>query len=229
MRKAIVLALAAILISIASQTRADFVIQTPAGIAPGGSFIVVFVDNASHFADSTSIGTYNNFIATDAAGITYNGTIGSWSVLGATSAVNNATALLASNLPIYDTQNSGTLLASSGATLLSSSIGFDQSGISRSDIDVWTGLTDTASNTDAPLGTESPLVGVSGFPLDTLGLAAGEQFSDNDEFFYGFATFTAPTATPEPATFTTLVTGFLAFGGLRLRRRRSNRPLKAIT
>jgi hypothetical protein len=72
-------------IALSGASRADFAFQTPADISPGQSFNVVFYDSTGDSATSSNLADYNAAITSAASGISYaGGTIGSWSVIGAT-------------------------------------------------------------------------------------------------------------------------------------------------
>ena len=58
---AVVLAL-----SVAPLACADFILSTPAGLAPGSTFQIVFVTDVTTTATSSSITTYNSFVNTQA-------------------------------------------------------------------------------------------------------------------------------------------------------------------
>src|SRR5215469_5367203 len=121
--------------------RADEILQTPAGISPGQSFNVVFFDSIGDSALSSNIADYNAAITSAASGIHYSGgTIGSWSIIGATPTADESAGLFGSNLPVYDLR--GNLLGSTGGVY--QSIGFspsiDQTGALFLDYPVWTGL-----------------------------------------------------------------------------------------
>jgi hypothetical protein len=104
---------------LAAEARASLIVNTPAGIAAGQSFIVVFYDSTIGNAEATSISTYNGYITTAASGITYSGgTISSWQILGATAAADPAATVFSSSLSIYDDE--GHLLGANGAAWFAS-------------------------------------------------------------------------------------------------------------
>lgn len=136
-RSTIHVILALVLIGgLAAEARASLIVATPAGIAPGGSFIVTFIDDATPtaHAESTSISTYDTAVQSAAANIVYSGgTIGSWEIIGATATTNQAAALWATTLPIYN--DKGTLVGTNGSTYLASgySPNYDQTGTAQPD------------------------------------------------------------------------------------------------
>jgi hypothetical protein len=80
-----------------TRTKADIDISTPSGLNPGDKFRIVFVTDGTTLATSTSISTYNTFVANDAktqAGggqVLYDGTPLSFSVIGSTSTTSAIT------------------------------------------------------------------------------------------------------------------------------------------
>jgi hypothetical protein len=214
-------------VGLTAETRADFMFSTPAGIAPGQSFNVVFLDSTGGTAISQNINDYNTAVSSAASGITYSGgTIGSWSIIGSTRTVNEATALFTSPLPVYDLH--GALLGSNGnsyfMTALSPSI--DQNGTQTNGAATWTGLESFPPfDTDSqfPLGNPNGVTGGDSHePLAGEGLKSGVTPPSAHFDYYGFATFTAGTATvvPEPATITLMLVGMGGLLGARLARRR---------
>jgi hypothetical protein len=202
--------------------RADLDFSTPAGLAPGQSFFVVFTDADFHSATSTNIADYNKFIQTDASGIHYAaGTISSWQVIGSTEASNAAQALFANtSTPVYST--SGSKLSDTGLTLLSAAILEDQAGgFPASPVTVFTGLnSDGTTFAGNALGDSFVGTGDFGEKLSGFGLSTGAQQGGADHL-YGYATFTVGplVSVPEPTTIP-LVVGFAAFGVARWAHRR---------
>jgi hypothetical protein len=219
-------------------SRAGLIIPTPAGLTTGDHFFVVFVDSTTHPATSTNIADYNTFIQTDASGITYpGGTIGSWQVIGATAAVNEASSLFTdTTTPVYDV--SGTELSTSGSGLLSAPGGIvlDQTGVITPALHVSTGLQpngNPALNEElgGPAGTVVQ-AGTPGITLDLTGLSGFLVPRDSLEALYGFAEFTvgpSTSAVPEPSSITLAVVGIVMLGGVRgvrrCRRSSASRPL----
>jgi hypothetical protein len=228
---------------LAAEARASLIINTPAGIAPGGSFIVTFIDDAlasTHGTGAyTSISTYDTDITNAAANFSYTGgTIGSWQIIGATASTNQAAALWATTLPIYN--DKGTLVGANGATYLASgySPNYDQTGAGAAGRPTWTGL---YGEYDDPPGGQNgaPAAGYQ------LGQSSVESGNSNQEYslggldgngatasslngnYYGWAIFTAAEPTPEPGTLTLSLMGLGAVGIVSLARRRRAASLPA--
>lgn len=225
---------------LAAEARASLMINTPAGISGGQSFIVVVFDDArsgvAGTGSYTSISTYNSDINTDLSGISYSkGTFTSWQILGATATADPAATVFGSSLPIYD--DKGDKLGASGSAWLASGYtpNYDQNGTKTSGRPTWTGLYGEYGNPgNAPNG--SPATGY------TLGSTQVESGNNNQELslggldgngptssslygnYYGWAVFTV-TPTPEPGTLTLSLVGLAAVGAGRWVRRR--RPARS--
>jgi hypothetical protein len=193
-------------ITLSGASRADFAFQTPAGISPGQSFNVVFYDSIGDAATSTNIADYSAAITSAASGINYSGgTIGSWSVIGATQTADGSAGLFGSNLPVYDL--GGKLLASTGGVYQSigPSPSIDQTGALFPDYPVWTGLIGLGipGNSQYALGGgRFPSYGLSGYPPPAAawgGLLGGsneDTYSPaNIRGLYGYAVFTSSVTT----------------------------------
>jgi autotransporter-associated beta strand protein len=198
-------------IALAGACRANFTFQTPAGINPGQSFNVVFYDSVGFGATSANIADYNAAITSAASNIQYSGgTIGSWSIIGATPTADESAGLFGSNLPVYDLR--GNLLASTGSgnggyQSIGPSPSIDQTGALFPSYPVWTGLI----RLGIPPGPGDPQYALGGgfFPSYGLsgssppadgwgGLLGGstENYSPRDKRgLYGYAVFTA---VPQP-------------------------------
>ena len=189
-------------IALSGASGADFVFQTPAGVSPGQSFNVVFFDSIGDGATSTNIADYNAAITSAASGINYSGgTIGSWSIIGATSTADGSAGLFGSNLPVYDLR--GNVLASTGGGYQSSGLSpsIDQSGALFPAYPVWTGLISLGipGNSQYALGGgEFPSYGLSGYspPAAGWGGLLGGPNEDtyspaNIRGLYGYAVFTS--------------------------------------
>jgi hypothetical protein len=215
--------------ALAGESRAGFMFQTPAGVSPGQSFNVVFFDSIGATAMSANIADYNAAVTSAASGIVYpGGTIGSWSIIGATPTVDGSAPLFTSNLPVYDLR--GTLLASTGALYQATgpSPSIDQSGALFPAYPAWTGL--IALGIPAiPLynlggGGPFPSYGLSSYPppADGWGGLGGPSPSET-EALYGFAVFTASpsgTAVPEPGSLALAFVGLAVCAATRATRRR---------
>jgi hypothetical protein len=222
---------------LAAEARASLIVNTPAGIGPGQSFIVTFIDDATPtaHAESTSISTYDTAVTSAASNIVYSGgTIGSWEIIGATATTNQAAALWATTLPIYN--DKGTLVGANGSAYLASgySPNYDQTGAGAAGRPTWTGLQGEYANGPGVPGGENgqPAVGY------TLGSSYVESGNSNQEYslggldgnmdvlnslsgnLYGWAIFTAASPTPEPGTFTLSLLAIVAAGAVCVVRRR---------
>jgi len=92
-------------------------LSTPGGLTPGESFRFAFVTDGTTDAASSSIGTYNNLVTSDASteagggGVTYNGVTLTWSAIASTSFVAASTNIGTYGVPVY--LASGTQVTSS--------------------------------------------------------------------------------------------------------------------
>jgi PEP-CTERM motif len=212
---------------LAAEARATLIVNTPAGISGGQSFIVTFVDTTIGHATDTSIADYNSLIATAASGITYSGgTIGSWQILGATAAADPAATVFSSSLPIYD--DLGHLLGTSGPEWLSAGAvpQYNQTGTASEGRPTWTGLLangNPASGDQLGGSTGNTIMGQTDPPppgelslggLNTYGPQASTGFGD----YYGWAVFTD--TAPEPSTLTLSLMGLVGIGAVVMVRRR---------
>ena len=214
-------------IAMAGASRAGLIFQTPSGISPGQSFNVVFLDSIGDTAISSNIADYNAAITSAASGIQYaGGTIGSWSIIGATPTDNGSFALFTSNLPVYNLQD--TLLASTGSGYQSTgpSPSIDQSGALLPAYPVWTGLIalgiPAIASYELGGGGQFPSYGLSGYPppADGWGGLAGSPADSpsKTEALYGYAVFTA--AVPEPGSLALACMGLVCAAAARATRRR---------
>jgi hypothetical protein len=224
-----------LMVGLAADARASLIVSTPAGVGPGQSFIVTFVDTTIGHATDTSIADYNALITTAASGnITYpGGTIGSWQILGATAAADPAASAFSSSLAIYD--DKGDKLGTSGSEWLSSGSvpEYNQTGTASNGRPTWTGLLANGNAaTGNTLGSSNVIMGQTDPPppgelslggLNTYGPQAGSGFGD----YYGWAIFTAAEPTPEPATLTLALVGLVSVGAARVARRRRGASLSA--
>lgn len=218
---------------LAAEGRASLIVNTPAGIAPGQSFIVTFFDYQAPVhaggGESTDITTYNAAITSAASGISYSGgTIGAWQILGATAAADPAATVFSSSLSVWEVGYpppandvyTETKLASSGSTWISggSTPSAQQSGAENvRNALVWTGLNGNGTpDTGFTLGSANVQVGYDGatFPngLNGSGVQANSGFAQ----YYGWAIFTAAEPTPEPGTFTLSLMGLVAVGAVQV-------------
>jgi hypothetical protein len=225
-------------VALAAEARASVIVTTPAGVGPGQSFIVTFVDTTIGHATDTSIADYNTLISTAATGnITYpGGTIGSWQILGATATADPAATVFSSSLPIYD--DKGNKLGTSGSQWLASGAvpEYNQTATASNGRPTWTGLLANGNAaTGDTLGSANVIMGQTDPPppgdlslggLNTYGPQAATGFGD----YYGWAIFTAAEPTPEPATLTLSLLGLGAIGAVQLvrRRRAAVRPAESL-
>ncbi len=218
--------------------RAGVVLATPAGLAPGDQFRIVFVTNASTNATSTDIATYNAFVNTDAAGATYDAAVVSWKVIGSTQTVDAATNIGAFAVPVY--LSNGTLIALSTTTgaggLWSGSIlnpintRLDGTAAVTPSNLVFTGTAadGTAASDYGALGGDTPgSLGQATVGLITFGTNRWiheDFYSTTDTYaLYGISeVLTVPAAVPEPGTVGLALLGAGAIG-LRAWRRRGLR------
>jgi hypothetical protein len=215
--------------------RADLILNTPAGLAPGQQFRIVFVTNGTTQAESTDISTYNSFVNGDAAAqangnVFYNGQLVNFSAIGSTATVNAIDNVGVSSAPVYSAD--GTLIADSTTTdagglwsgKLLAGIGEDLSGNLSSAGLVYTGSLDDGTGafltqlgsviTDTELG----FVGHATFDWDTGGAAP----FDREIAMYGISDVltVAAVAAPEPTSVLLTLTGLGSAFGWRLTRRR---------
>jgi hypothetical protein len=218
-----------LVIALAGESRAGFIFQTPSGVSPGQSFNVVFFDSIGATAISANITDYNAAVTSAASGIVYpGGTIGSWSIIGATPTVDGAAPLFGSNLPVYDLR--GTLLASTGSSYQATgpSPSIDQSGALFPAYPAWTGLIDvgipaiTVFNLGG--GGAFPSYGLSSYPPPADGWGGQLGHSPSDTLaVYGFAVFTASpsgTTVAEPGGLALAFLGLVVCAATRATRRR---------
>jgi hypothetical protein len=210
---------------IGAPVHAAVVIPTPAGVAPGQQFIILLETSGTTTATSTDINTYNGFVqsAVVAAGLTYNGSAGTWSALGATHGANNMTALTTSSVPVFNV-NGGAIVSAASKLVnnhtYSSAPDVTELGTVGGPF-TWTGIfanSGGATATTTALGDSNVTAG------DPTGMDSNTAFSSQlgsnglGEHLYGFATFTA---VPEPsACLLMALAGFATLGGSRARRHR---------
>ena len=80
---------------------AGLVLDTPAGLAPGAQFRIVFVTTDKVDAISSDISTYDHFVQAQAGGATYNGVTVNWQAIGSTAGVNAIDHIGQSEVPVY--------------------------------------------------------------------------------------------------------------------------------
>jgi hypothetical protein len=210
-------------------THAAPIVTTPAGLAPGTQYQLVFVTSDAFLATSTGISTYNSDVASEAA---LNSTLAAfdsangvtWTVIGSTQTVNADVNAPSSGL-VYNLAGievaSSTSLLYSGALL--AAIDINQNGVTES-TGVWTGSTTagTAAGGINDLGQTFPEFGDSALTTGGWISDGNGTESDNDAPLYALSSvITVEGSVPEPATWTLLPGALLVLAGLS-RRRKAN-------
>ena len=155
---------------------AGIVINTPAGLNPGDTFRIAFVTDAATNGLSNNIGNYNSFVNADATAeagggsVLYNGNPLSFKAIGSTPAVSAIANIGQSGAPVYLV--SGSEVASSDLTTtgglwsasLLAPIGEDlQGNVFSTEEAIFTGTLTSGASSTSPLGTATPIFGVSGY------------------------------------------------------------------
>ncbi len=227
-----------------SSAHADLIINTPAGLAAGDQFRIIFITDGVHNATSADISTYNSFVNSDAqaqaggGNVTYHGTILSFSAIASTSSISAINNVGTSGAPVY--LAGGTLVATTdgtstaglfgtffGSAPFAHAINQDLLGNVINHL-VWTGSLSngqagTGGGTD-PLGgaaSSSPGFGVSSEDTyQAIGAGGGAGYPSNSLYFYGISqTLTVPSegpAAPEPPSFILATMALSAFVASRL-------------
>jgi hypothetical protein len=90
-----------------TRSKADFLINTPPGLKAGDHFRIVFVTDGTTLATSTSISTYNTFVANDATSqagggnVVYDGTTLSFRAIGSTESTSAITNIGETGASVY--------------------------------------------------------------------------------------------------------------------------------
>ena len=203
-------------------------IVAPAGLLPGDTFRLVFVESPATVATSSSIAFYDNLITSDACPTlcTYNGSAVTWHVLGSTasvSAVSRDPATTTSS-PIY--RLDGALVASNGADLWSGNISAPINDVVAAGVYYpggyngveWTGTNaNGTSATGHELGSSTPVIGYNIYTdynwVDTGGAAA----TASQALYAISSTMTVPTPVPEPLGLSVFGLGLIGLGTIRHR------------
>ena len=208
------------------------IVTTPAGLAPGSTYQLVFVTTDGFFATSTSISDYNADVTSEAA---LNATLAAfdalngvtWTVIGSTTAVNSTTNAPSTGA-VYTLD--GTQVASAANQLYSGSllapIDINENGVTESTL-AWTGSNSsgTAAGGINDLGQTFTEFGSSTLTSGAWIADSNGIESDNSLQLYALSsviTVQGTSTVPEPAT-VALVAGaiFLLAGLNRLRRHNS--------
>jgi hypothetical protein len=217
---------------LSDRVRADFIPPSPASLAAAGGtqYEILFVTSGMTEARSSSISTYNAFAQAQASTDLSLPTT-TWNAVASTPSTNaNSNAPSVAGIPVFDTQ--GNLITNAGlyAGSLTNPPQYDENGNLDQTL-VWTGSASTGlAVQNFELG--SPLtvtqLGLSSSAASTW-LEYGAHAYDVGNSIYALSSpIDDPSFTPEPASLTLLVSGCLAFAGVRLRRRRrtATEPLR---
>jgi hypothetical protein len=221
---------------------ADLILHAPAGLAAGQQFQIVFVTDGTTLAESSDISTYNAFVNSDAnaqagGSVFYNGHVVTFSAIGSTATVSEASNIGANNAPVY--MADGTLIANSttpgglwtvdlGGGI---SIGHLQAGINEDLLGhpstaglVWTGsLSDGTAAFNAELGSATTVtalgfIGHTGADWD----GGGAHAFDEGLPMYAISNVLTAAAIPEPSSMLLTLMGLGSAFGWRLARRRNS-------
>jgi len=203
------------------------VLQTPAGLSPGGQFRFVFLTDGTTTAVSSNISDYDNFVQAQAGGATYNGAVVDWLAIGSTASVNAIDHIGQTNTPVYLADGTEVTTSTTTSGLwnggLKSPIDEDLAGVKQPQSLPWTGTFVNGFGVfTQTLGTANPILGNN---LITSGdwVQQGEGSSNGDlETMYGISqVLVVQASVPEPSTLlmaATAVSAGCAFGWSRRRR-----------
>lgn len=180
----------------------------PAGVAPGGTYQLVFVTSGARDSTSTLIADYNTYVNNQAAQnpvLTGTNMGVQYFAIGSTTTVN-ANANAAVTGPVYNFN--GDKVADNFADMwdgsLDNAIRYDEFASLATFPDLWTGTTTAGIGfVGNELGTSSPRAGIA-FASTSIWISDAIGPSSVDFAFYGLSqTLTAPV--PEPSTLIALI------------------------
>ncbi|HKI18878.1 MAG TPA: hypothetical protein VKA15_13415 [Isosphaeraceae bacterium] len=235
-RIAMLTAIAAVTGGMYTPCKADLALSTPTGLTAGDTFRFVFITDGRTDATSTSIGTYDTFVNSQADGATYNGSTITWQAIGSTEPVDaiNHLGVNTSITGVYlvngDQVATGDGTATGGlwSGTISHAINVDINSATLSNVITWTGtLSDGQAFTPYALG-EAPTPSL-GHPQST-GSDWVSSFTGGtitvDYAMYGMSqvlTVLMAISVPEPSTGLVAVFGSAAGLVLAWSRKRKER------
>jgi hypothetical protein len=203
-------------------TRADIVIQTPAGLVAGDTFRIVFVTESATPATSSDINYYNAFVNNDAiaeagGSVLYNGTSVTFSAIASTQSTSAIANIGVTGAPVYLVN--GTQVAATDSTAglwsgnLENPIDVTLQNTLPIDGTPWTGTNTNGESIAQSLGSnygDPPSVSIgSGFSTGPAWINDGADpvtyplypFPPWSNSIYGISqVLTVPTAIPEPSS-----------------------------
>jgi len=116
MKKIIIAYSLATVFVLSIQTQASVTLQTPSGLAAGGTFRFIFVTQGTITATSADISTYDTFVNSQAGGAQYQGATISWKPIISTSTIDARDYVggFGTNVPVFG--GDGTKIANSMTT-----------------------------------------------------------------------------------------------------------------
>ena len=227
----------AVVAGIASRLEAASIVTVPTGLAPGSQYRLVFVTNSAYQLQSTSISTYNNDVATEAAAIAQLAALGAtWYAIASTDADSAASNIgaSASTVGIY-LLDGATLVANGTGTAgsglfsgrLLAPINLTELGTAPFTDTIWTGsnadgTSNASGNALAPL--RHVITGITSYYTFGGWIDFGTGGAQAQPFYGISSVLTVPgaAAVPEPATTALAALGLASlFAALRLRKQRN--------